>query len=363
MNPPPTATGRVAPPTPLSKMRPNDVCWCGSGLKFKRCHKPTTDRVVAGTVSPVRTVPDTIERPHYAESGGTDDRDEAMVKTPELIERMRRTGSAAGEILRQVGDAIAPGVTTDELDALCHQLCIEAGGYPSPLNYGTSPPFPKSICTAVNDVICHGVPDSRVLRDGDIVNLDVTLFREGVHGDTNATWEVGSVDPESRRLIEVTKQCTWRGIQAVRPGRPVSDIGRAIQDHAETNGFSVVRAFVGHGVGTEFHTRPEILHYFHPRNDTVMEVGLAAAGLGRRLDRRHRRRQAHGPVRAHHGGHRVRGRAAHAAPRRPVVRRRRRPRRRLIHPPLESRRGRRGRGAASPLLGTSVGSWGPGRDR
>lgn len=274
MNPSSTAADRVAPPAPLSKMRPNDPCFCGSGLKFKRCHKPTTDRVAAGVVSPVRPVPDGIERPHYAESGGTDDRDEPMVKTPELLERMRRTGAAAAEVLRQVGDAIAPGVTTDELDALCHQLCIEAGGYPSPLNYGTSPPFPKSICTSVNEVICHGIPDSRALRDGDIVNLDVTLFREGVHGDTNATWEVGSVDPESRRLIEVTKQCTWRGIQAVRPGRPVSDIGRAIQDHAEANGFSVVRAFVGHGVGTEFHTRPEILHYYHPRNDTVMEVGM-----------------------------------------------------------------------------------------
>ena len=258
----------------LSKMRPNDPCWCGSGLKFKRCHKPTTDRVQPGELSPRRQVPAAIERPHYAEHGGTDDRSEPMVKDADTIERMRRTGRAAAEVLRQVGDAIAPGVTTDELDELCHRLCIEAGGYPSPLNYGIDPPFPKSLCTSVNEVICHGVPDSRVLRDGDIVNLDVTLFREGVHGDTNATWEVGSVDPESRRLIRITKECTWLGIEAVKPGRPISDIGAAIQRHAEAAGLGVVRAFVGHGVGKEFHTGPEILHYFHPRASQVMEPGM-----------------------------------------------------------------------------------------
>ena len=261
-------------PTPLAKMRPNDPCWCGSGNKFKRCHKPATDRVVAGTISDRRPVPPEIERPHYAEHGGTDDRDEPMVKDADTLERMRRTGRAAAEILRQVGEAIAPGVTTDELDELTHRLCIEAGGYPSPLNYGTDPPFPKSVCTSVNEVICHGIPDSRPLRDGDIVNLDVTLFREGVHGDTNATWAVGTADPESLRLIRVTRECTQLGIEAVAPGRPVSDIGRAIQDHAEAAGFGVVRAFVGHGVGHEFHTPPEILHYFHPRADQRMEPGM-----------------------------------------------------------------------------------------
>lgn len=258
----------------ISKLRPNDPCWCGSGNKFKRCHKPSTDRVQPGTISPRRPVPAEIDRPHYAEHGGTDDRSEPMVKDADTLDRMRRTGRAAAEILRQVGDAIAPGVTTDELDELCHRLCIEAGGYPSPLNYGIDPPFPKSICTSVNEVICHGIPDSRALRNGDVINLDVTLFREGVHGDTNATWAVGTADPESMRLIRVTRECTERGIEAVKPGRPVSDIGRAIQDHAEAEGFSVVRAFVGHGVGKEFHTPPEILHYFHPRANQVMEPGM-----------------------------------------------------------------------------------------
>ena len=264
----------TAPTVPLNKIRPNDPCWCASGKKFKRCHGPSTERVRPGAISPMRPVPADIERPHYAEHGGTDDRDEPMVKTPELLDAMRRTGSAAAEILRKVGDAIAPGVTTDELDELCHRLCIEAGGYPSPLNYGVDPSFPKSLCTSVNEVICHGIPDSRPLRDGDVINLDVTLFREGVHGDTNATWAVGQADPESMRLIRVTRECTQLGIEAVVPGRPVSDIGRAIQDHAEAAGFSVVKAFVGHGVGKEFHTAPEILHYFHPRNDTVMVPGM-----------------------------------------------------------------------------------------
>lgn len=258
----------------IAKLRPNDPCWCGSGNKFKRCHKPSTDRVQPGAISPRRPVPAEIERPHYAEHGGTDDRSEPMVKDADTLDRMRRTGRAAAEILRQVGDAIAPGVTTDELDELCHRLCIEAGGYPSPLNYGIDPPFPKSICTSVNEVICHGIPDSRALRNGDVINLDVTLFREGVHGDTNATWAVGTADPESMRLIRVTRECTQRGIEAVTPGRPVSDIGRAIQEHAEAEGFSVVRAFVGHGVGKEFHTPPEILHYFHPRANQIMEPGM-----------------------------------------------------------------------------------------
>jgi len=266
----------TAPVVSPGKLKPNDPCWCGSGNKFKRCHKATTEPVRPGAVGLRRTVPDSVTRPHYAErpEGGTDRRDEPMVKTADQIESMRRTGRVAAEILRTVGEAIAPGVTTDELDALCHELCLAAGGYPSPLGYGLDPPFPKSICTSVNEVICHGIPDSRPLRDGDIINLDVTLFREGVHGDTNATWGVGTADPESLRLIRVTREGTERGIEAVKPGRPISDIGRAIQDHAEAAGFSVVRAFVGHGVGAEFHTPPEVLHYFHPRSSQVMEPGM-----------------------------------------------------------------------------------------
>ena len=255
-------------PNPI---KANDPCWCGSGKKFKRCHKVATDRVQRGHVSPTRTVPPEIERPHYADTGGRSHRNESMVKSPDVIERMRRTGAAAAEVLRLVGEAVAPGVTTDQLDAICHQACIDAGGYPSPLNYGH---FPKSVCTSVNEVICHGIPDDRPLRDGDIVNLDVTLFREGVHGDTNATFLVGTVDAASQHLVRVTRECLEAGIAAVRPGKTIAVIGKAIQQHAEAEGLAVVKSFIGHGVGTEFHTAPEILHYYDPRASVVMKPGM-----------------------------------------------------------------------------------------
>jgi methionyl aminopeptidase len=225
-----------------------------------------------GRISPMRPVPASIARPDYVATGVPRRRKESRVKSPDVIERMRRTCKLAAEVLVGTAEAIAPGVTTDELDAIAHDLAIAAGSYPSPLNYNG---FPKSICTSVNEVICHGIPDSRPLRDGDIVNLDVTLFREGVHGDTNATFLVGTVDELSRHLVRVTRECLEKAIEAVRPGRPTSDIGRAIQEHAEAEGFSVVRAFTGHGVAHEFHTGLHILHYFEPRDArVVMEPGM-----------------------------------------------------------------------------------------
>ena len=254
----------TAPVTALSKMKPNDPCWCGSGLKFKRCHKPTTDRVVAGTLSPRREVPASIARPPWADTGQGSDRREPDVKSADVIDRMRRTGRLAGDVLAEVGAAVAPGVTTDELDALCHELTIAAGAYPSPLNYNG---YKKSLCTSVNEVICHGIPDSRALRDGDIVNLDVTCFREGVNGDTNATFFVGRVDPESQRLVRTTRECLARAIAVVRPGQPINAIGRAIQEHAEGAGLGVVRSFIGHGIGETFHTDLAIPHYYVPASE------------------------------------------------------------------------------------------------
>ena len=252
-------------------VRSNDPCWCGSGRKFKRCHKDADERVRPGALSPWRTVPDRIPRPPYAETGEPLPWEEPLVKSPDVIARMRRAGRLAATVLRTVGEAVQPGATTDSLDALAHELITEAGAYPSPLNYHG---YPKSLCTSVNEVICHGIPDDRVLRDGDIVNLDVTVYLDGVHGDTNATFLVGNVDPESRRLVDVTRQCLERGIAAVRPGRPISDIGRAIEAHASAHRYGVVRAFVGHGIGEQFHANLHVPHYYEPAADTVMVPGM-----------------------------------------------------------------------------------------
>jgi methionyl aminopeptidase len=213
-------------------------------------------------------VPDEIPRPPYAPDAPAF---VPVVPPGELIERMRRAGRAAAEVLREVGAVVRPGVTTDELDRVCHDACIARGGYPSPLHYKG---FPKSLCTSVNEIICHGIPDDRPLADGDIVNCDVTIYLDGVHGDTNATFLVGHVDEEGRRLVVVTFEAMWRGIEAVKPGARVHDIGSAIQAHAESNRLGVVRAFVGHGIGTEFHTAPSIPHYFDPRSDSVLEAGM-----------------------------------------------------------------------------------------
>jgi methionyl aminopeptidase len=251
-------------------IKANDPCWCGSGKKFKRCHK-SAGAIRPGRLSPVRAVPVEIPRPPYAETGQAHRRPEPAVQSPDVIERMRRAGQAAAEVLRITGAAVAPGVTTDELDAICHQACIDRGGYPSPLNYNG---FPKSLCTSVNEVICHGIPDDRALADGDIVNLDVTIYLDGVHGDTNATFLVGDVDPESRRLVDVTRESLERGIAAVAPGRPFNEIGRAIQTYAEAEGFGVVRSFVGHGIGEQFHTDLHVPHYYEPRLTRPIEEGM-----------------------------------------------------------------------------------------
>jgi methionyl aminopeptidase len=253
----------------------NEVCWCGSGQKYKRCHKVSTDPVRQGRISAIRQVPDSIAKPTWADGTSVERWDEPQVKSPEIIERMRRTGRDAADTLASLADIIRPGITTEDIDIAVHEASLAHGAYPSPLMYPGGPnPFPKSVCTSVNEVICHGIPDDRTLRDGDIVNCDVTLFKEGVHGDTNATFFVGDVDELSQRLVRVTKECTALGIQAAVPGNRINDIGRAIQTHAEAHGFGVVRDFVGHGIGEQFHTDLQICHYYHPRLDDVIEPGM-----------------------------------------------------------------------------------------
>ena len=256
----------------LTVPRRNDPCWCGSGRKFKACHQSSTGTLRPGNVSPTREVPGDIVRPPYIASGGVPTRgNDPLVKTDDVIQRMRRSGALAAEILAALGPEVAPGVTTEHLDQVCHQLTIDAGAYPSPLGYRS---YPKSLCTSVNEVICHGIPDDRPLAEGDIVILDVTVFREGVHGDTSATFLVGQVDEASQKLVRVTRECLDRGIAAVRPGRPISDIGHAIETHAVANDLGVVQAFVGHGIGEEFHNDLAVPHYYTPAAATVMTPGM-----------------------------------------------------------------------------------------
>lgn len=224
-----------------------------------------------GRVSPRRTVPAHIPRPEYVDRPQPAPFTGPEVKDAETIELLRVAGRLAAQALRQVAAAIAPGVTTDELDRVGHEYLCDNGAYPSTLGYKN---FPKSLCTSVNEVICHGIPDSTELSDGDIVNIDITAFIGGVHGDTDATYLVGDVDEESRLLVERTEAAMMRGIKAVAPGRPVSVIGRVIEAYAKRFGYGVVRDFTGHGIGTSFHSGLVIPHYDNPSYADMIEAGM-----------------------------------------------------------------------------------------
>jgi methionyl aminopeptidase len=184
---------------------------------------------------------------------------------------MRVAGRLAAQALEAVAAAIEPGVTTDELDRIGHEFLCDHGAYPSTLGYRG---YPKSLCTSLNEVICHGIPDSTELHDGDIINIDITAYIGGVHGDTDATYLVGEVDEEVRLLVERTREAMMRGVKAVVPGRPISVIGRVIESYARRFGYGVVRDFTGHGIGTQFHSGLVIPHYDEPRYDTIMEPGM-----------------------------------------------------------------------------------------
>jgi methionyl aminopeptidase len=228
--------------------------------------------VAPGALSGRRHVPASIARPEYVDRPAPAKYLGPEVKDAETIERMRIAGRIAARAMEAAAAAIAPGVTTDELDRIGHEYMLDHGAYPSPLGYRR---FPKSLCTSVNEVICHGIPDDRPLQDGDIVNIDITAYIGGVHGDTDATYLVGDVDEESRLLVERTREAMMRGIKASVPGREINVIGRVIQSYARRFGYGVVRDFTGHGIGTAFHSGLVVPHYdAAPQYNTVIEPGM-----------------------------------------------------------------------------------------
>src|SRR6185312_11864900 len=232
---------------------------------------PARTALSPGELSPTLPVPGRVPRPEYVGKATAQEGSEPWVQTPEVIEKMRVAGRIAARALVEAGKAVAPGVTTDELDRIAHEYMVDHGAYPSTLGYKG---FPKSCCTSLNEVICHGIPDSTVLEDGDIINVDVTAFIGGVHGDTDATFCVGEVSEEARLLVERTHEAMMRGIKAVAPGRQINAIGRVIESYAKRFGYGVVRDFTGHGIGETFHSGLYIPHYDNPRLDTVMETGM-----------------------------------------------------------------------------------------
>jgi len=231
----------------------------------------TSTAIAPAAISPRRRVPDSIARPEYVDRPAPAPFTGSEVKDDETIAKMRVAGRLAAQARELVGSHVAPGVTTDELDRVGHEFLCDHGAYPSTLGYKG---FPKSLCSSVNEVVCHGIPDARVIEDGDIVNIDITAYLDGVHGDTNATFLAGDVDEESRLLVERTHEALDRAIKAVRPGRRVSVIGRVIESYARRFGYGVVREFTGHGIGTSFHSGLIIPHYDEPRFDDEILPGM-----------------------------------------------------------------------------------------
>lgn len=232
----------------------------------------TREKLKPGKPTPVRKVPDHIERPEYVWKDTVQEAmGEPFVQTPETIEAMREASKIAANALKEAGAAVAPGVTTDEVDRVAHEYMCDHGAYPSTLGYLG---FTKSSCVSLNEIVCHGIPDSTVIQDGDIVNIDVTAYKNGVHGDTNATFLAGDVSEEHRLLVERTKESMMRGIKAAKPGREVNVIGRVIESYANRFGYNVVRDFTGHGVGPTFHNGLIVLHYDSTAYRNVLEPGM-----------------------------------------------------------------------------------------
>jgi len=235
------------------KVGRNDPCPCGSGLKYKRCclRKRKSD-------------PDDLREQYWK-------RYKIRLKGPEDIAAIERAGRLVIETLDQVAQVIRPGMETEEINTLVHEFTLQHGARPAPLHYRG---FPKSVCVSVNEVICHGIPGKRVLHDGDIVNIDVTSILDGYYADANKTYFVGTPGEDARKIVRVARECLFRGIAKVAPGNTLGDIGWAIQEYAEGEGCSVVREFVGHGVGFDFHEAPQIPHYGRPGEGVALVPGM-----------------------------------------------------------------------------------------
>jgi methionyl aminopeptidase len=232
---------------------------------------PVRAALQPGQQTPRRPVPANIARPEYVDKPNPKRDTSDGIRTPEVIEAMRVAGKLAAQALAEGGKAVQPGATTERIDAVVHEFLCDNGAYPSTLGYRG---FPKSCCTSLNEVICHGIPDSTVIEDGDICNIDVTAYIGGVHGDCNATFLAGEVSEEARLLVERTHEATMRAIKAVRPGRALNVIGRVIESYAKRFDYGVVRDFTGHGVGPYFHGTPTVLHYEEPAVTTVIQSGM-----------------------------------------------------------------------------------------
>ncbi|GFR50025.1 hypothetical protein Agub_g12175, partial [Astrephomene gubernaculifera] len=257
-----------------SRLAANRQIWNmakGFGLGFSS-PKPLHNRppLKPGKVSPRLPVPPHIPRPPYADRGNLPPwSDKSQIHDEQGKQHMRASGQLAARVLRMAGELVRPGVTTDEIDRAVHEMIVGAGAYPSPLNYGK---FPKSVCTSVNECVCHGIPDDRPLEPGDILNIDVTVYLGGYHGDTSGMFLVGEVEPAARELVEVTKHCLEEAIKVCGPGVPYNAIGKTIQTIADKHRYGVIRDYVGHGVGRAFHSHPTILH---TKNNVpgVMQLG------------------------------------------------------------------------------------------
>lgn len=237
----------------------NDPCWCGSGQKWKKCHFPKL--ATQSRLTPLFDLKKDYLRRHHI-----------IIKNDQQIEKIRAACHLTSQILDATCAKVKAGVTTQELNDYAHRLHEEAGAIPAPLHYG-SPPFPKSICTSINEVICHGIPDQRPLQEGDIINIDVTCILNGYYGDCSRMVTVGHVNPERQLVVDVAYECLMRSIAILKPGIPVSQIGAVIEDYASSKGCSVVNQFVGHGVGVEFHEGPQVPHYRN-QNQILLVPGM-----------------------------------------------------------------------------------------